>query len=263
MSLLPPEVPGPNPGQPGHFGHHDWLTASVKALDDATDLTAVLVPTTVTYTPGVATWAKPAGLVYAVVECQGGGGGGGGSQASASGQAAAAGAGGGGGYSRKVWKAADLLASEPLTIGAAGVGGNGMNAGGAGGTTAFKTQSATGGNGGQFSGSATSAGISGGGSGSGVGGDVNVRGDEGGSARIVPSTPVTYTPSPGGGSFLGGATMAIGGTGDGRTGLAYGGGGSGAGSRNGNPAGRGGNGAIGCLVITSYVLTYVTSAPRP
>lgn len=33
MTVLPPEAPGPNPGQPGHFAHTDWLTASVKALD--------------------------------------------------------------------------------------------------------------------------------------------------------------------------------------------------------------------------------------
>lgn len=35
MSVLPPEAPGPNPGQPGHYAHHDWLTQSAKALDSA------------------------------------------------------------------------------------------------------------------------------------------------------------------------------------------------------------------------------------
>lgn len=45
MSVLPtPEPPGPNPGQPGHFAHTDWLTASVKALDsDAVPVGAVLL----------------------------------------------------------------------------------------------------------------------------------------------------------------------------------------------------------------------------
>lgn len=33
MAIIPVEVPGPISGQPGHFAHHDWLTASVKALD--------------------------------------------------------------------------------------------------------------------------------------------------------------------------------------------------------------------------------------
>lgn len=33
-SILPtPEPPGPIPGQPGHFAHTDWVTASLKALD--------------------------------------------------------------------------------------------------------------------------------------------------------------------------------------------------------------------------------------
>lgn len=35
-TVLPqPEVPGPDPGGPGHFDHHDWLTESAHALDDA------------------------------------------------------------------------------------------------------------------------------------------------------------------------------------------------------------------------------------
>lgn len=29
---LTPAPPGPNPGQPGHFAHHNWLEASVKSL---------------------------------------------------------------------------------------------------------------------------------------------------------------------------------------------------------------------------------------
>jgi len=32
-SLPVPESAGPIAGAPGHFAHHDWLTASVKALD--------------------------------------------------------------------------------------------------------------------------------------------------------------------------------------------------------------------------------------
>ena len=33
MAIIPPQVPGPAPGLPGHFAHTDWLTASVVALD--------------------------------------------------------------------------------------------------------------------------------------------------------------------------------------------------------------------------------------
>lgn len=32
-SIIPPQVPGPAPGLPGHFSHTDWLSASVLALD--------------------------------------------------------------------------------------------------------------------------------------------------------------------------------------------------------------------------------------
>jgi hypothetical protein len=33
VTILPqPEAPGPAPGQPGHFEHHDWLAASVRAM---------------------------------------------------------------------------------------------------------------------------------------------------------------------------------------------------------------------------------------
>lgn len=33
-NLPSPEAAGPTPGSPGHFDHHDWLTGSVKALDE-------------------------------------------------------------------------------------------------------------------------------------------------------------------------------------------------------------------------------------
>lgn len=31
--IIPPQVPGPAPGLPGHFAHTDWATASLLALD--------------------------------------------------------------------------------------------------------------------------------------------------------------------------------------------------------------------------------------
>jgi microcystin-dependent protein len=50
MTILPqPEVPGPRPGQPGHFDHHDWLAGSVKALDAALPRYVVPVGTVVAY----------------------------------------------------------------------------------------------------------------------------------------------------------------------------------------------------------------------
>lgn len=51
---LTPAPPGPNPGQPGHFAHHNWLEASVKSL-------ALPAPTftyqSTAYTVASVTWA--------------------------------------------------------------------------------------------------------------------------------------------------------------------------------------------------------------
>src|SRR3990167_6312807 len=92
------------------------------------------------------TWSKPAGLLWIRERVVGGGGGGGG----ADNDAAAGGGGGGGGYSEKLIDAADLNATEIVTIGAGGSAGGatGTN-GGAGGTTSFGAHGqATGGDGG-------------------------------------------------------------------------------------------------------------------
>jgi PAB1-binding protein PBP1 len=37
---LPPAA-GPDPGQPGHFAHHDWLEAAVQSLDEAASSNAL------------------------------------------------------------------------------------------------------------------------------------------------------------------------------------------------------------------------------
>lgn len=42
MPIIPiPPAAGPDPGQPGHFAHHDWLTESVLALDAGLVATSV------------------------------------------------------------------------------------------------------------------------------------------------------------------------------------------------------------------------------
>lgn len=38
MSIPMPPAAGPDPGQPGHFAHHDWLEQSVLALDQGAGL---------------------------------------------------------------------------------------------------------------------------------------------------------------------------------------------------------------------------------
>jgi len=77
------------------------------------------VPVVRTYLNAVspATWTKPSGLKYVIVEVQGAGGNGANSDGSVSG-----GGGGSGGYTNKIIAVASLGVTETLAIGAAGVG---------------------------------------------------------------------------------------------------------------------------------------------
>lgn len=129
-----------------------------------------------------ATWTKPTGLKYVIVEVQAGGGGSGG----VTGSNDCAGGGGSGGYSKKIISANSLGSTETVTIGAGGTGGSPANGtGGTGGTSSFGSHcSASGGVGG----TGTSNG-SGGAGGTATGGDINLSGFYGGDGR-------------GGGSFL-------------------------------------------------------------
>jgi hypothetical protein len=94
------------------------------------------------------TWTKPAGASFVRVDIYGGGGGGGGGSYLSSFDNATGGCGGGGGsYSTAVFDAADLGATETVTIGAGGAGGPGKaettsgsgSVGSTGGTSSFGT----------------------------------------------------------------------------------------------------------------------------
>ena len=183
------------------------------------------------------TWNKPANLAFVVVELCGGGGGGSGALANTAGGAS----GGAGGYSKKVILAADLGATELVTIGAGGSGGAvGASSGASGGTTSFGAHlSATGGIGGLYNSYSITAGI-------GYGGDVNLAG--GSSIAFWGPDNVGAT---GGASYFGG-----GGSGGGNN-NAYGvagqapGSGGGAGLLYSSDTG-GGAGANGIVIITEY-----------
>ena len=130
-----------------------------------------------------ATWTKPDGLKYVVVEVIGAGGGG--STRGTQGKTTIAGAGGGGGgYSRKRILAASLGATETVTVGIGGTAsktGSTNTDGSTGGTSSFGSHcSANGGGGGQkYDGVAPATTLSVGGSGgTATGGDVNVTGSK-------------------------------------------------------------------------------------
>ena len=268
MSLLPPEVPGPNPGQPGHFGHHDWITASLKALDDGGDVVPVAVPQVQVFQAS-GTWLKPANLVYAVVEVCGGGGGSGGVGTVDVNQAAVSGGGGGGGYARKTFLASALLASEPVTVGTGGGGGtSGGSAGGAGKPSTFHGVTANGGGGGAPMTTTSNGAVGGGGGGTATGGDFYVQGSDGDTGRVAGTgsgNVAVPIPSYGGGSYFGGATRSTTGSsnGGGFGGRAWGGGASGAMGRSEVGYHGGQPGQAGIVVITAYVMQWVTAPPRP
>lgn len=124
---------------------------------------------------GAAVWTKPAGAMAVEVICVGGGGGGGGgSRGNASTVQSGGGGGGGGAYSRKVFRAADLGATENLVVGAAGASGAGATVadgadGGNGAASTFGTVVrlfAGGGGGGRRGRAAAEQGTGGGGGGS-------------------------------------------------------------------------------------------------
>lgn len=129
-----------------------------------------------TYTPHV-------GMLYCFVRLQAPGGGSGGTPATTTSNLTASGGGGSGGYAERVLTAAQIGASQTVTIGAVGAAGAATPAaGGTGGTTSLGALlSATGGVGGAVGSTAGAVGVSAGGAG-GVGstGDLNINGNAGG-----------------------------------------------------------------------------------
>lgn len=215
------------------------------------------------------TWTKPAGLIYAEVEVVGGGGGGGGPAITSGSQAGAGHGGGGGGYARAVIPAADLGATETVTLGDAGTGVSGTT-GNAGGTSTFTRTTgtnitATGGAGGfqsigqQWLGANLMAD-----GGIGAGGDINATGQPGErgyhAGTSAQSSPVGMGGG-GGSSVLGGGGRAGGTATTGVTGSApsggYGGGGGGGANANNASAFLGGAGADGVIIVTSHIAVTV------
>ena len=173
-----------------------------------------------------ATWTKPAGLKYVVVEVQAAGGNGG----NASSASDAGSGGGAGGYSKKLIAVATLGTTETVTIGAVGA------------NSSFGSHATA------NAGSNGSTGGVGGAGGTSASGDINVKGGGGGAG----STGSTGVSGVGGNSFFGsGGPAVLGNDTDGVAGGNYGGGGGGASTQSSGTQ-TGGAGGPAIVTVTEY-----------
>lgn len=204
------------------------------------------------------TYTRTEGLAGIEVEVQGGGGGGGGANCTATTHSAGGSGGGGGGYSKKWVAAAAILATENVTVGAAGSGGSG-GSGSAGGSSSFGAHaSATGGGAGDAMASGTAiAKVLGGNGGSATGGDINIPGQDGVDAIRVTAALGSLITGGGGSSFLGFGQPGTGGNNTalstgGDDGVGYGSGGCGKYICALVQSGSGGNGRAGVVIVTEH-----------
>lgn len=143
-----------------------------------------------------ATWTKPAGLKYIIVEAQAAGGGGAGYDTDDTDGPATSGS--GGGYCKKLIPASSLGATETVTIGANGNGANSASSPGSGTNASNTTFGSHVTAGGGLGATANSATIPAGGTA--TGGDINIPGGSGSSLRGSSNRGLE---SHGGDSFLG------------------------------------------------------------
>lgn len=204
-----------------------------------------------TYTPTV-------GMKYCTIEVVGGGAGGGGSATTAAMEVSGGGGGGSGGYARKTVNSSIIGVSKAVTVGAGGAGGNNTGSDGAAGnaTSVGVIVSASGGTGGEGGLSLSTYGNEGGVGGVGANGDFNAHGGPGqlGMGSFVGA--IAFSGAGGNSIFGGGGVGRTAQTGiptPGFNGTAYGGGGSGATSTQGDAGEAGGNGASGIVIITEYI----------
>jgi hypothetical protein len=201
------------------------------------------------------TYTPTSGMLYAQIECYGGGGSGG-SVPATTGRSDIAGGGGAGSKSIVLVTAAQVGASQTVTIGAGGTAPSaGANNGNAGGDSSVGTLCVgKGGSGGNQSGSGqTPTGGLGGVAGT---GDTTGTGQAGFSGRAGTDVSNVNTGGAGGSTDIGGGGRAVYSTtvSNGSAGTGYGSGGSGAAGFNNAGTGAGGAGAPGYIRITEYNL---------
>ena len=244
------------------------FTFTANSGGGGSTITAVATSVAVQKFTASGTYTPNPNLISAVVECVGGGGGGGGSSSGAATASVSGGGGGSGGYSRTYLTAAQIGASQTITIGAAGNGATaGFNNGTAGTATSLGTLCiANGGGGGGGNSSTTSPYLNGPGAGATPGtGDIVAAGAPGacgGQAAVMTGF------GEGGSSIFGGAgrtpTVALGVAANGTAASNYGSGGSGGVVQQAAGNAAGGNGSAGLVIITEYVAASVpANGPVP
>jgi hypothetical protein len=205
------------------------------------------------FTVGTSTYTPSPGMVYCVIECQAGGGAGGGAAAESGNFQNGGGGGGGGGFSRKTATAAQIGASQTVTVAgyAAGVPYPGAAPNG-GNTSVGALCVAIGGSGGSNAPpNSNGVAVSGGGPGT---GDILLSGGDGGQGfnNTLGSSSYPITGGAGGNSMWGQGGTAIS-TGQNGSNGQFGGGGGGASDYAISATNRpGGNGGPGLVVITEY-----------
>lgn len=195
------------------------------------------------------TYTKPSNLLFAIIECVGGGGGGAGTGNSGATGVLIVGGGGSGGYSRSVYNAEDIGATETVTIGSAGTAAAaGANAGGSGGQTSVGALCvANGGSGGP------SSALGGAGAIAGTGNSIAAPGNNGLPGVLTSLNTTTFAAGAGANSMWGAGGQSNGGTATGATASGYGAGGAGGASANAGGAAGGGAGTQGRVLITEYL----------
>ncbi len=221
-------------------------------------------------TPGANTYTPTSGMKHCLVISTGGGGGAGGADTDGtSGSIGGGGGGGAGGTCIERFTAADIGASQTVTIGAAGTAGGATGtSGGVGGNTTFGAlHTANGGAPGSGPGTSTVdfTSTAGGGGGVPTGGLLNITGGDGMSAiggGVDGTTDLSFCQGGhGGASFWGGggkggaaanATLTTDATQAGNAGKAYGSGGGGGANCNATAGVAGGAGVAGVCLIIEY-----------
>lgn len=209
-------------------------------------------------TVGASSYIPTPGMLFVDVEGVGGGGAGGGAVNPTAGNVALGAPGASGSYGRSIYTAAQIGASQAVTVGAGGIGVS-STTGGVGGTTSLGALlTLPGGSGGLSSaaGGVVTPSLLGGNTGTSAPTGTNLNantGFPGGPSIAMAATTVGSYGGQGGGNLLGIPTPFAGANTAGNPGTGYGTGGSGLCILNGSGPANGPNGAAGVLIIREYI----------